>query len=163
MLKAEEIRRIHQEFGIPCRELSLRVVGLIQQPQYKGFFIALEVESCMPTNAELMMLMHYMRFQAKRCSPSPEMVLKRKFPAIVDFNTISFLKGDKWPPNGNEGWCYRKDSWDMGCPYFPQPDTPEPNPPPWTLPQLLEHLIYKSERKDWDLLKKEQHTVFPQQ
>lgn len=116
--------------------------------------LALSDQSVMPTDEELGLLRCLLEFSIyDYYKPSyVEKLLDMQFPADEGTNTIVFVKGDHWSPNGVAGWAYRQITWSTGPLFVPSRDS-KPIPP-WTLEQAVLHELRFEERVGrWEAFK----------
>lgn len=136
MLNPDDIRKLN-EMGIFVIEgTQLSVGAVISAAMSEMPIIALNINSVMPTAEELAELIAYRTQVAIRNGHRPEEAPKAS--TVDGFNTVVFIKGDWWRPNGAEGWAYRRLTWSVGPMYFPGSDAI--SPPPYTLKMVIDHI-----------------------
>lgn len=156
----EEIEKIHEAFNVPCTTGGgTGIGGSIVAAFTNNVIISLDSDSAMPSDKELGMLQSYREFVVRKIYNRPKEILEMQFPASEGHNTIIFLKGEWWHPNGREGWCFRRMTWNMGPLFYPPRDVKEPCPPPWNLIQLLDK-VENLLPKEWEKWKTEHPEIF---
>lgn len=129
--------------------------------------VSIDIESVMPTDAEVDQIVAYQDFVVHRFYRGPAVLDRRRPPQISGHNTAILIKGDAWHSNGAAGWAYRRITWSVGPSFFPWRDTVEPVAPPWSLLQVLDHIngVFparsEADGSTWRAWKAEHHRIFP--
>ncbi len=132
---------LRYQIGVNVGGVGTGIGGAFMHAFMTSPFLVLCGDSVPPTTDELALLRCALEWLVR--SYYNETYQKRLLdemlvPADEGTNTIHVGKGaEVWHPNGPDGWCWRRATWERGPMFLPSRETTKPEPAPWTLDKVL--------------------------